>query len=55
MYNVCEYMYMYMYVGNKPSTLCSSGVIVAHFIPTLYFLIASAHSTVTVKNVKGQS
>ena len=35
---------------NKPSTLFSSGVMVAHFIPTLYFLIASAHSTVTKNN-----
>jgi hypothetical protein len=28
-------------------TLASSGVIVAHLTPTLYFLIASAESTVT--------
>ena len=33
-------------------TLCSSGVIVAHFIPTLYFLIALAASTVTWSSVK---
>lgn len=32
---------------NIPSTLFSSGVMVAHFIPTWYILIASAHSTVT--------
>ena len=31
----------------SPSTLCSSGVIVAHLIPTLYFLMASAESMVT--------
>lgn len=30
-----------------PSTRASSGVMVAHLIPTLYFLIASAASTVT--------
>lgn len=30
-----------------PSTLFSSGVMVAHLIPTWYLLIASAHSTVT--------
>jgi hypothetical protein len=28
-------------------TLASSGVMVAHLTPTLYFLIASAESTVT--------
>ena len=32
-------------------TRASSGVIVAHFIPTLYFLIASAASTVTLSSV----
>ena len=32
----------------SPSTLFSSGVMVAHLIPTLYFAMASAHSTVTV-------
>ena len=30
-----------------PSTRFSSGVIVAHFIPTLYFLMALAASIVT--------
>ena len=33
-----------------PWTLFSSGVIVAHLIPTLYFLMASAASTVTINN-----
>ena len=33
-----------------PSTRFSSGVIVAHLIPTLYFLIAFAQSTVTEKD-----
>ena len=33
-------------------TLCSSGVIVAHFIPTLCFFIASAASIVTWSSVK---
>ena len=33
-------------------TLSSSGVIVAHFIPTLNFLIAFAASTVTWSSVK---
>ena len=33
--------------GYPPSTRFSSGVMVAHFIPTLYFLTASAASTVT--------
>ena len=33
-----------------PSTLFSSGVIVAHLIPTLYFLMAFAQSMVTAKN-----
>lgn len=32
---------------NSPSTRASSGVIVAHLMPTLYFLIASAESIVT--------
>ena len=32
---------------NIPSTRFSSGVMVAHFIPTLYFLMALAASTVT--------
>ena len=36
----------------SPSTLCSSGVMVAHLIPTLYFLIASAQSTVTGRKGK---
>lgn len=35
---------------NPPVTLASSGVIVAHLIPTLYFLIALAQSTVTTKD-----
>ena len=34
-------------IYNLPSTLFSSGVMVAHLIPTLHFLIASAASTVT--------
>lgn len=33
----------------SPSTLASSGVMVAHLIPTLYFWIACAQSTVTGK------
>jgi hypothetical protein len=33
------------------STRASSGVIVAHLIPTLYFLMASAASTVTWSSV----
>ena len=32
---------------DSPSTLFSSGVMVAHLIPTLYLAMASAHSTVT--------
>lgn len=39
--------------ANWPSTLASSGVMVAHLMPTLYLLMASAHSTVTTaKKVK---
>lgn len=34
-----------------PSTLFSSGVMVAHLTPTLYFLIASAASMVTETHV----
>ena len=34
-------------VVDSPSTLFSSGVMVAHLIPTLYLAMASAHSTVT--------
>ena len=41
----CVWMHVCLLVS--PSTLFSSGVIVAHLIPTLYFAIASAHSTVT--------
>lgn len=37
--------------SNKPSTRFSSGVIVAHLMPTLYFLIASAQSIVTWSSV----
>jgi hypothetical protein len=33
----------------QPSTRFSSGVIVAHFMPTLHLLIASAASIVTMK------
>ena len=35
---------------NTPVIRCSSGVIVAHFMPTLYFLMALAQSNVTVKH-----
>ncbi len=36
-----------------PSTLFSSGVMVAHLIPTLYFFMASAQSTVTAEGGEG--
>lgn len=51
MYNhteVFQHKNEHMYV---PVTLASSGVIVAHLIPTLYFLIALAQSTVTITNI----
>ena len=38
---------LHIFFRPNSSTLASSGVIVAHLIPTLYFLIASAASTVT--------
>ena len=44
-YCACEYK------RYPPSTLFSSGVIVAHLIPTLYLAIASAQSTVTTNNI----
>ena len=37
-----------------PFTLASSGVIVAHLIPTLYFLMASAASIVTWSRVSSR-
>ena len=37
----------------QPSTLFSSGVMVAHLIPTLYFWIAIAQSTVTARGGEG--
>ena len=37
----------HIYFKLNSSTLSSSGVIVAHLIPTLHFLIASAASIVT--------
>ena len=40
----------HIFFSLNSSTLASSGVMVAHLMPTLYFLIASAHSTVTAGN-----
>ena len=42
---------LYILFSENSSTLCSSGVIVAHLIPTLYFLIAFAASTVIWSSV----
>lgn len=41
----------HMNLSLNSSTRCSSGVIVAHLMPTLYFLMASAQSTVTWSSV----
>ena len=40
--------------SSSPITLSSSGVMVAHFTPTLYFLMASAHSTVTAQTTESR-
>ena len=42
---------LYILDKENSSTLCSSGVIVAHFMPTLYFLIALAASIVIWSSV----
>jgi len=40
---------MTLNMHSQPSTRISSGVIVAHLTPTLYFFMALAQSTVTVE------
>ena len=45
---------LHIFFSLNSSTLASSGVMVAHFIPTLYFLIASAQSIVTARNKTNQ-
>lgn len=43
---------LHIFFRPNSSTLASSGVIVAHFIPTLYFYMALAESRVTLSSVR---